>query len=129
MKLLLDTHILLWAAGQPEKLAESTLDLLTNNENQLFFSAASIWEIVTKLGIGRENFKVDPSRFRKMLVVHGYTEMPITAEHALRVEKLPLFHKDPFDRILVAQARVEGMRLLTNDNRIALYQEPVLLVK
>ena len=76
MKLLLDTHILLWAAGQPEKLSESARSLLTTSENSLFFSSASIWEIVIKLGLGREDFKVDPYRLRKMLVVHGYTESP-----------------------------------------------------
>jgi len=74
VKLLLDTHILLWSAGQPDKLSESARTLLTTPENDLFFSAASIWEIVIKLGLGREDFKVDPYRLRKMLVVHGYTE-------------------------------------------------------
>ena len=96
MKLLLDTHILLWAAGQPEKLSKPTRALLTAPENSLFFSAASIWEIVIKLGLGREDFKVDPYRLRKMLVVHGYAELPITSEHALKVNSLPLLHKDPF---------------------------------
>lgn len=128
MKLLLDTHILLWIAGQPEKLTESTRSLLTTPENSLFFSAASIWEIVIKLGIGREDFKVDPYRLRKMLVVHGYTELPITAEHALKVVSLPLLHKDPFDRLLLAQARTEGMMLLTVDAAVGQYHESVMMV-
>lgn len=128
MKLLLDTHILLWIAGQPEKLTESTRSLLTTPENSLFFSAASIWEIVIKLGIGREDFKVDPYRLRKMLVVHGYTELPITAEHALKVVSLPLLHKDPFDRLLLAQARTEGMMLLTVDVAVGQYHESVMMV-
>jgi PIN domain nuclease of toxin-antitoxin system len=115
MKLLLDTHIVLWAAGQPEKLSESARTLLTAPENILFFSAASIWEIVIKRGLGRDDFKVDPHRLRKMLVTHGYTELPVTAEHALKVETLPMLHKDPFDRLLLAQARAEGMLLLTID--------------
>jgi PIN domain nuclease of toxin-antitoxin system len=121
VKLLLDTHIILWAAGQPEKLPESTRTLLTEAENALFFSAASIWEIVIKRGLGREDFKVDPRRLRKMLIMHGYTELPVTAEHALTVETLPLLHKDPFDRILLAQARVEGLRLITVDESVLQY--------
>jgi PIN domain nuclease of toxin-antitoxin system len=128
MKLLLDTHIVLWAAGQPEKLSESAHTLLTTPGNVLFFSAASIWEIVIKRGLGREDFKVDPHRLRKMLIVHGYTELPVTAEHALTVETLPLLHKDPFDRLLLAQARTERMLLLTVDAAVIQYQESVMAV-
>jgi PIN domain nuclease of toxin-antitoxin system len=128
MRLLLDTHILLWAAGQPEKLTEPARTLLANPQNSLFFSAASIWEIVIKLGLGREDFKVDPYRLRKMLVTHGYAELPITAEHALKVDALPPLHRDPFDRLLLAQARTEGMLLVTRDAAIVQYQEAVLAV-
>ena len=126
MKLLLDTHVLLWAAGQPEKLSESARTLLTTPENALFFSAASIWEIVIKRSLGRKDFKVDPARLKKMLITHGYTELPVTAEHALKVETLPLLHKDPFDRLLLAQARAEGMLLLIVDASILQYQESTL---
>lgn len=126
MKLLLDTHVILWVAGQPEKISEPARSLLTLPESTLFFSAASIWEIVIKRGLGREDFKVDPARLRKMLVSHSYTELPITAEHALRVETLPLLHKDPFDRLLIAQARAEGMQLLTVDASILQYGESTL---
>jgi len=128
VKLLLDTHILLWTAGQPEKLTDSTRTLLTTPENLLFFSAASIWEIMIKRGLGREDFKVDPRRLRNMLILHGYTELPVTAEHALTVETLPLLHKDPFDRLLLAQARTEGMQLLTADASVIPYGESVLVV-
>jgi PIN domain nuclease of toxin-antitoxin system len=128
VKLLLDTHILLWAAGQPEKLSESARTLLTTPENFLFFSAASIWEIVIKRGLGRDDFKVDPRRLRKMLIVHGYTELPVTAEHVLKVETLPLLHKDPFDRLLLAQAHTEGLLLLTVDASVLQYSEFVLAV-
>lgn len=128
MKLLLDTHIVLWAAGQPEKLSEPARKLLTAPDNTLFFSSASIWEIVIKRGLGRDDFKVDPVRLRKMLITHGYTELPITAEHALKVETLPLLHKDPFDRMLLAQARTEGMLLLTADASVLQYQESTLSV-
>ncbi|MBN2034777.1 MAG: type II toxin-antitoxin system VapC family toxin [Deltaproteobacteria bacterium] len=128
MKLLLDTHIVLWAAGQPEKFSESARTLLTAPQNILFFSAASIWEIVIKRGLGRDDFKVDPHRLRKMLVTHGYTELPVTAEHALKVETLPMLHKDPFDRLLLAQVRAEGMLLLTIDASILQYEESTLAV-
>jgi len=128
LKLLLDTHILLWAAGQPEKLSESARERLIAPENRLYFSAASIWEIVIKLGLGREDFKVDPHRLRKMLVVHGYEELAVTAEHALKVNSLPLHHKDPFDRLLIAQARTEGMLLLSADANVCQYEESVLPV-
>jgi PIN domain nuclease of toxin-antitoxin system len=126
MKLLLDTHILLWAAGQPEKLSAATRSVLLSDEHQLYFSAAAIWEIVIKLNLGRDDFRVDPHRLRKGLVLNGYTELPVTAEHALQVDSLPVLHKDPFDRLLLAQARVEGMRLVTVDATVAQYGEPVL---
>jgi PIN domain nuclease of toxin-antitoxin system len=126
VRLLLDTHVILWVAGQPEKLSAPARSLLTLPENTLFFSAASIWEIVIKRGLGREDFRVDPARLRKMLLSHGYTELPITAEHVIRVETLPLLHKDPFDRLLIAQARAEGMRLLTVDASILQYGESTL---
>jgi PIN domain nuclease of toxin-antitoxin system len=128
MKLLLDTHIVLWAAGLPEKLSESARTLLTTPGNVLFFSSASIWEIVIKRGLGRDDFKVDPRRLKKMLIAHGYTELPVTSEHAFIVETLPLLHKDPFDRLLLAQACAEGMMLLTVDASVLQYQEFVLAV-
>jgi PIN domain nuclease of toxin-antitoxin system len=128
MRLLLDTHILLWAAGEPQKLSESARTLLKTPENNLFFSSASIWEIVIKLGLGREDFRVDPYRLRKMLIAHGYTEIAVTSEHALKVYSLPSLHKDPFDRLLVAQARTEGMLLLTGDLSVSQYSESVLAV-
>jgi len=126
VKLLLDTHIILWAAGQPNKLSDKAREMLLDTNNALFFSAASIWEIVIKCGLGRDDFKVDPHRLRKMLVMNGYTELTITSEHALIVDPLPSFHKDPFDRILIAQARSEGMFLLTVDTSIIQYGEGVI---
>jgi PIN domain nuclease of toxin-antitoxin system len=128
MKLLLDTHILLWAAGQPEKLPKSTLNMLLDNRNTLFFSAANIWEIVIKKGIGRDDFKVDPERMRKMLVLNDYKELAITTEHVLRESALPPLHKDPFDRILIAQARSEGMLLMTVDASVIAYGEGIQAV-
>ena len=128
MKLLLDTHVVLWAAGQPEKLSKSARTLLTTPENDLFFSVASMWEIVIKRGLGREDFKVNPWRLRKMLTANGYIELSVDAEHVFTVETLPLLHKDPFDRLLLAQARTEGMLLLTVDASVLQYQESVLAV-
>jgi PIN domain nuclease of toxin-antitoxin system len=128
MKLLLDTHILLWAAGQPEKLPKSTRNMLLDNRNTLFFSAANIWEIVIKKGIGRDDFKVDPERMRKMLVLNDYKELAITTEHVLRESALPPLHKDPFDRILIAQARSEGMLLMTVDASVIAYGEGIQAV-
>ena len=128
MKLLLDTHIILWAAGMPDKLSDTARKLLTDNDSTLFFSAASLWEIVIKKGIGRDDFRVDPHRLRKLLLQNGYGEIPVTAEHVLRVDTLPLLHKDPFDRVLIAQARSEAMLLLTVDSAVIQYGESVLSV-
>jgi PIN domain nuclease of toxin-antitoxin system len=128
VKLLLDTHIVLWAAGQPEKLSDSARTLITTPENMLFFSVASLWEIVIKRGLGREDFKVDPRRLRKMLITHGYSELVVSAEHVFAVEGLPMLHRDPFDRLLLAQARTEGMLFLTVDASVSQYKESVVTV-
>jgi PIN domain nuclease of toxin-antitoxin system len=128
VKYLLDTHVLLWAAGQPEKLPEKTRSLLIMSESELFFSVAALWEIVIKRGLGRDDFKVDPDRLRIMLARHGYTELAISADHVLKVQTLPSIHKDPFDRLLIAQAMVEGMQLLTADAAILLYGVPAVNV-
>jgi len=125
MKLLLDTHLLLWAAGFPEKLSISTRSLLEAQENSLFFSSASLWEIAIKRSLGRDDFQVDPRVFRRGLLDNGYLELPISSEHAVSIDSLPDIHKDPFDRILVAQAMVEGIMLLTSDSLVAQYPGPI----
>lgn len=125
MNLLLDTHLLLWAAGQPEKLPEEARGLLLDPANQLVFSAASLWEIAIKNSLGRADFSIDPRRLWRLLLANGYRELPVSSEHALAVNDLPPRHKDPFDRILVAQARVEGLLLLTADTAVADYGEGV----
>jgi PIN domain nuclease of toxin-antitoxin system len=125
MKVLLDTHILLWAAGQPEKLSAEACALLNDPANELLFSAASMWEIVIKQGLGREDFQVAASQVRRGLVDNGYHELSITSDHALAIEALPPLHKDPFDRILIAQAKVEGILLLTSDSLLSQYPGPV----
>jgi PIN domain nuclease of toxin-antitoxin system len=128
VKLLLDTHILLWSAGQPDKLSTEARTLLLDSSNALFFSAASIWEIVIKRGLGRDDFKVDPLRLRKQLVINGYEEVSVSADHALAVVALPTLHKDPFDRILIAQARTEGLHLLTADSQILRYGNGIMTI-
>jgi len=125
MKLLLDTHLLLWAAGNPERLSDEVCALISSPENQLFFSAASLWEIAIKHGLGREDFQVDPRLLRRGLLDNGYNELPIGSDHAVAIDSLPTIHKDPFDRILVAQAMVEGITLLTSDEVVAKYSSPV----
>ena len=125
MNLLLDTHLLLWAASEPERLSSKARALLLAPDNQLLFSAASLWEISIKNSLERADFKVDPRRLWRMLLVNGYRELPVTSEHTVAVNELPPLHKDPFDRILVAQARVEGLLLLTVDKAVAKYGEGV----
>jgi len=125
LKLLLDTHLLLWAAGQPEQLSTAARTLLEDPLNELMFSAASLWEVAIKRGLGREDFRVDPRLLRRGLLDNGYSELPITSEHAVAVDGLPAIHKDPFDRILVAQAIVEGIALVTSDPVVAQYSGPI----
>ncbi|MEO9589672.1 MULTISPECIES: type II toxin-antitoxin system VapC family toxin [Marinobacter] len=128
MNLLLDTHILLWAAAQPDKLSPEAATLIGNAENRLYFSAASLWEVVIKNSLGRTDFHVDPHLLRRGLVDNGYLELPISSQHTLAVSHLPDIHKDPFDRILVAQAETEGFLLLTSDDVVGRYPGPVRLV-
>lgn len=125
MKLLLDTHLLLWAAGDPSRLSVVARALIEGPDNELFFSAASLWEISIKRGLGRSDFQVDSRVLRRGLLDNGYSELPIISEHAVAIESLPPIHKDPFDRMLVAQATVEGITLLTADALVAQYPGPV----
>jgi len=125
MMLLLDTHLLLWAAGQPDRLSADARSLVMAEEHELLFSAASIWEIAIKRGLGRSDFRVDPALLRRGLLENGYDELPITGRHALGVNRLPDLHRDPFDRMLVAQAVEEGVLLLTSDAQVARYPGPI----
>jgi len=126
MKLLLDTHVLLWAAGQPAKLSRKARTLLNDPNNDLLFSAASVWEIVIKQGLGRADFQVNARHFRRGLLDNGYEELAMTSAHALALDDLPPLHKDPFDRMLLAQTRVEGLLLLTADTLVLQYPGSVL---
>lgn len=122
---LLDTHVLLWAAGEPQRLPTATHATLDSPANDLTFSTASLWEVVIKRRLGREDFQVEPRRLRTGLLDNGYQELPIRGEHTLVVELLPSIHRDPFDRILLAQAHVEGATLLTADHLLAQYPGPI----
>ena len=128
MKLLLDTHLLLWAASEPARLSPTAKAYLEDPAHELLFSAASLWEIAIKSSLGRDDFKVDARLLRRGLLDAHYSELPITSAHAVFVASLPPIHKDPFDRILVAQAHVEGITLLTADSVVAKYPGPVQLV-
>lgn len=125
MSLLLDTHILLWAAGAPERLPAAARAMIEDPGTKLIFSVASLWEIVIKNGLGRADFDVDPHLLRRGLLENGYTELAVTGLHVLAVDLLPPIHKDPFDRILIAQARTEGLTLLTADEVVARYPGPI----
>ena len=125
MKLLLDTQLLLWAASQPERLSARAKRQLNDPENELLFSAVSLWEIAIKSGLGRDDFRVEPRVLRRALLDNGYVELPITSEHAVNIDALPTIHKDPFDRLLLSQALVEGITLLTADAQLARYRGPV----
>lgn len=125
MRILLDTHLLLWAAGHSARLSPATRALLDDPANTPVFSAASLWEIVIKSRLGRSDFQVNARLLRRGLLENGYSELTVTSEHAVAVETLPPIHKDPFDRLLLAQAMVEGITLLTSDPVVGRYPAPV----
>lgn len=128
MRILLDTHILLWSLGETRRLTTETRDMLTDPANELLFSAASIWEISIKRTLGRSDFLWDARVVRRALRDGQYREIPISSEHAAMVAELPPLHKDPFDRMLIAQSLVEGALLLTADERLARYAAPVRVI-
>ncbi len=125
MIILLDTQVLLWAAGVPQRLPDEARDFIRNPSNELVFSAASLWEVTIKNSLQRKDFSVDPHLLRRSLLENGYRELSITSAHAVAVDLLPLVHRDPFDRILVAQAQIERMTLLTTDSTLGRYPGPI----
>ena len=125
MDLLIDTHLILWAAGSPGRLPHEAKILIQNEENTLRFSVASIWEIAIKANLGRSDFKVEPRILRRGLLENGWLELSITSEHVVAIDALPNIHKDPFDRLLVAQANEEGLLLVTSDAVLAEYSGPI----
>ncbi len=128
MNLLVDTHLLLWAASQPQKLSSKAEQLLANTDNTLIFSAASIWEIAIKNRLGKSSFQFKPSVLRRGLLDNDWTELPVNGQHAIATGELAEIHKDPFDRILIAQANIEGFTLLTADKMLSKYSSAIQLV-
>ncbi len=127
-RLLLDTHLLILASSSPEKLSDEAKIQLLRADNQLFFSTVSIWEISIKSALQKEGFKINAKHLYRGLLRAGYQELCMSAEHALSTETLPLLHKDPFDRLLLAQATTEGMMLMTADTQLHAYGHPVMVV-
>jgi PIN domain nuclease of toxin-antitoxin system len=125
VNLLVDTQLLLWAAGEPARLSPAAKKLLGDPANELLFSAASLWEIAIKKTLGRADFRVEPRLLRRGLLDNGYVELPVTSQHAVGIDALPPLHEDPFDRLLLAQAITEGIPFVTADARLARYPAPV----
>ena len=125
MQLLLDTHLLLWAVVEPERLDVALVGMLEDPLNTPVFSVVSLWELVIKRGLDRPDFQMEPSLLRQALLEAGWRELPVEAHHALAVGQLPPLHRDPFDRLLLAQAQADGLLLITADRQLALYPGPV----
>jgi PIN domain nuclease of toxin-antitoxin system len=125
MKILLDTHLILWAAGCPDELPDEARRMIEDESNELFFSVVSIWEIAIKASLQKMNFQIDVRLLRRNLLDNGYIELPIQSVHAVFIQSLPAIHQDPFDRMLVAQATEAGIMLLTSDDIVAQYPGPI----
>ncbi len=118
---LLDTHLLLWFAVEPDRLAEPLQQALLDRQQPFLFSVASLWEVAIKSSLGRSSFQVDAKSLRHGLLAEGLQELPLAVDHCLAVQHLPWVHRDPFDRLLVAAARAEGLCLLTADRTLLAY--------
>ena len=125
MRLLLDTHLLIWVAEGSGRLPPAARALIEDTANALAFSVVSLWEIAIKRSLQRPDFRIDSRVLRRGLLENGYEELSVLGSHAVAVEGLPLLHKDPFDRLLIAQATVEGLTLLTADGLMARYPGPI----
>ena len=129
MRVLLDTNVLLWVVTEPARLSQDTQTFVRDRSNDVMFSAVSIWEIAIKFGLRRVDFRVDPRSVAKEARDGGFRELPLTASVAAMVDTLPAFHRDPFDRLLIAQAIAVSARLLTADQTLARYSELVTIVR
>ena len=128
MTFLLDTQLLVWSITQADRVSFQTRALINSSENRPFYSAVSIWEVAIKYSLRRPDFTVDPQELKFNLDDSGFRELPIRCEHTFAIHDLPRIYRDPFDRLLVAQAIVEGLTLLTVDSVLAQYPGPVRLV-
>ncbi|WP_454847972.1 type II toxin-antitoxin system VapC family toxin [Rhizobium binxianense] len=129
MRLLLDTHLLVWISEDSPRLPNSVRLLLDDDDNRLFFSAVSLWELAIKTSLGKRDYHVDVMQLYSELLDHGYEELHLNSRHAFALQSLSQIHKDPFDRILVAQSIAEGMLLLTSDEILAQYDAPIRFVR
>lgn len=127
MRLLLDTHILIWSMTESKKLSRETRSLLEDSKNDLFFSVLSLWEIAIKKSLKRKDFEVDPEALRSTLMGNGFEELSLAPQHVFALHQLPALHGDPFDRMLLCQARVEALTFLTNDRLLRNYPGSILL--
>lgn len=125
MRLLLDTHVLLWTLGAPERLGNVLRAAIKNPENEVMFSAVSIWEIAIKSALRKDDFQVAPEDIVSAALESGFLELPVRSSAAVQVTKLPAHHRDPFDRLLIAQAITEPATLYTADTQLEIYSELV----
>jgi PIN domain nuclease of toxin-antitoxin system len=125
MRFLLDTQLVIWVAIGDPRLRPAARAILNSRANQFLFSVASIWEIAIKSALRQRDFLYDPREIRRQFIANGYEELPILGHHVVAIDSLSRIHKDPFDRILIAQAMVEGITLLTADPVIAQYPGPI----
>lgn len=125
MRFLLDTHLVLWNLLEPGRLSAEARTLLESPQTELVFSTVCLWEVGIKRALKKKGFNADPRVLRRTMLDDGYEELPVLGQHAVEVDVLPLLHKDPFDRLLIAQAMVEGITLLTADPMIARYPGPI----
>jgi len=128
VRLLVDTHLLLWAAASSRRLPRGARALIEDPANEVYYSAANIWEIAIKSALRRKDFRVDVPALLAALPRMGFVELAVTGAHAARVVQLANIHRDPFDRLLVAQSVVEPLTLLTNDRLLARYGEGIHVV-
>jgi PIN domain nuclease of toxin-antitoxin system len=128
LNLLLDTHFLVWTATRSKKLSKAATSLINDPDNTLWFSTASLWEAAIKAALRRPDFPIDVANLRAGLLANQYQELSVEGRHVLVFRDLPILHRDPFDRLLVAQAISEGLTLLTVDRVLQQYSESVMVV-
>ena len=129
MNILLDTNVFLWALAMGRQLSEKTISEIESEDNDVFFSSVNIWETAIKYRLKQPKFAAHPEEVLRMAKAAGYEELPLTAATAATVARLPHHHRDPFDRLLIAQAIAMPARLYTSDRRLSAYSELVTLVR
>ena len=128
MKYLLDTHIILWAGFDVKRLSRKAKSILEDPENVLYFSPVSLWEISIKHEKHPEQMAITSERVREIAIKMGFIELPVRSRHGVNIANLPDIHNDPFDRMLITQARSDGLYLLSHDDKVIAYGTPVVKV-